>query len=70
MERTDDERLMVETFEKDILGMGKPKRYRFELGQPLDSETWTRYQRLAKRESFSEQPSDVANQEDSAPPNE
>ena len=51
MERTDEERLLVETFEKDLLGMGKPKRYRFELGQPLDSETWTRYQRLAKRES-------------------
>ncbi len=68
MERTDDEGLLVETFEKDILGMGKPKRYRFDLGQPLDSGTWARYQRLAKRESFSEQPSDVGNQEDTALP--
>jgi serine/threonine-protein kinase len=68
MERTDDESLLVETFEKDILGMGKPKRYRFNLHQPLDSETWTRYRRLAKRESFSEETSDVDNQEDSAPP--
>ncbi len=68
MERTDNEGLLVETFEKDILGMGKPKRYRFDLTQPLDSDTWARYQRLAKRESFSEEPSDVENQEDSAPP--
>jgi serine/threonine protein kinase len=64
MERTDDGGFLLETFEKDILGMGKPKRYRFDLSQPLDSETWTRYERLAKRESLSEGSSNADSQVD------
>ena len=68
MERTDDAGFLIETFEKDILGMGKPKRYRFDLTRPLDDETWTRYLRLVTREGLSEDSSSsgaqVGDQED------
>ncbi|MEE9264584.1 MAG: hypothetical protein V3V11_09025, partial [Vicinamibacteria bacterium] len=55
MERTDSRNLIVETYEKDILGMGKPKRYRLNLTEPLEPETWSRYQRIAKRAALTEE---------------
>jgi eukaryotic-like serine/threonine-protein kinase len=48
LERPDDRTLVVETFEKDLLGLGKNKRYRFELETPLPDDDWVRYQRLIK----------------------
>jgi len=48
LERTDRETLTIETSEKDILGMGKPKRYRLTLTQPLDEENWNRYRTVVK----------------------
>jgi predicted Ser/Thr protein kinase/outer membrane biosynthesis protein TonB len=48
MERPEEAVFIVETFEKDTLSLGKNKRYRFELDNPLPDADWTRYQRLLK----------------------
>ena len=42
------ETFFVETFEKDLIGLGKNKRYKFELDGGLTEEDWVRYERLAK----------------------
>jgi serine/threonine protein kinase len=41
--------LYLETFEKDLLSLGKNKGYRFELDGPLGDDDWTRYQRLLRK---------------------
>ncbi len=61
MERTDAKNVIIETYEADVLGMGKPKRYKFSLDQPLDRETWSRYERIARRETLSEESSEPEN---------
>ncbi|HXV62232.1 MAG TPA: hypothetical protein VEK15_16145, partial [Vicinamibacteria bacterium] len=48
LERPDPETFVVETFEKDVLGLGKNKRYLFELENPLSDDDWARYLRLIK----------------------
>jgi hypothetical protein len=48
MERPEETTLIVETFEKDTLSLGKNKRYRFDLETPLTDADWARYQRLLK----------------------
>lgn len=48
LERPDDETFFVETFEKDFVGLGKNKRYKFELDGGLSEEDWVRYERLAR----------------------
>jgi hypothetical protein len=48
MERSSGTILMVETFEKDTLSLGKNKRYRFDLETLLSDADWARYQRLLK----------------------
>lgn len=41
--------LNVETYEANVLGLGKPKNYRFELlRNSLRDEDWTRYERLMR----------------------
>ena len=67
VERTDARNLIVETYEKDILGMGKPKRYRLNLSEPLQPETWSRYQRIAKREALTEESAAPETQNESQP---
>jgi serine/threonine-protein kinase len=46
VERPDESTLFVETFEKDLLSLGKNKRYKFELTTSLVDADWTRYQRV------------------------
>jgi hypothetical protein len=46
VERPDQSTLFVETFEKDLLSLGKNKRYKFELTTSLVDADWTRYQRV------------------------
>jgi hypothetical protein len=46
VERPDESTLFVETFEKDMLSLGKNKRYKFELDASLEDADWTRYQRV------------------------
>ena len=48
LERPDDETFFVETFEKDLIGLGKNKRYKFELDGGLSEDDWIRYERLAR----------------------
>ena len=48
MERPAGTTVIVETFEKDTLGLGKNKRYRFELDAPLRDADLARYQKLLK----------------------
>ncbi|GMR22905.1 MAG: hypothetical protein BMS9Abin37_1286 [Acidobacteriota bacterium] len=48
LERPDDATLYVETFEKDVIGLGKNKRYKFELDGSLSEADWVRYERLAR----------------------
>ncbi|HEY7820395.1 MAG TPA: serine/threonine-protein kinase, partial [Vicinamibacteria bacterium] len=48
MEHPEETEFFVETFEKDLLALGKNKRYRFELEKPLEESDWVRYQRLLK----------------------
>ncbi len=67
MERTDARNVIVETYEKDILGMGKPKRYRLNLTEPLEPETWRRYQRIAKRKALTEESPEPETQNESQP---
>jgi serine/threonine-protein kinase len=40
--------LNLETYETEVLGLGKPKNYRFELQNPMRDEDWSRYERLAR----------------------
>ena len=40
--------LNLETHETDILGLGKPKNYKFELRNPMRDDDWSRYRRLAR----------------------
>ena len=47
MERNGPTVLNIESYEKAVLGLGKPKNYRFELSSPIVDEDWVRYQRLA-----------------------
>jgi len=49
MDRDGRRVLNVETYEANVLGLGKPKNYRFELlRDSLRDEDWTRYQRLMR----------------------
>lgn len=48
LERPDDDTLYVETFEKDVISLGKNKRYKFELDGKLSKADWARYERLAR----------------------
>ena len=48
LERPDGETFFVETFEKDIIGLGKNKRYKFVLDGGLTAEDWIRYERVAR----------------------
>jgi len=48
LERPDDDTFYVETFEKGVIGLGKNKRYRFELDGSLSETDWARYERLTK----------------------
>jgi serine/threonine protein kinase len=47
-ERPDNETIYVETFEKDIMSLGKNKAYKFELDGGLSREDWARYERLTR----------------------
>jgi serine/threonine-protein kinase len=49
MERADLRSLYLETYEKGVLNLGKPKGYRFSLQHGLSDEAWTRLQRLAQK---------------------
>ena len=48
LERPDADTFYVETFEKGVIGLGKNKRYRFELDGSLSETDWVRYERLTK----------------------
>ena len=48
IERPAETTVVVETFERDKLSLGKNKRYRFDLETPLSDADWARYQRLLK----------------------
>jgi len=48
MERQGRSVLNLETYESDVLALGKPKNYRFELPSPMRDEDWSRYRRLAR----------------------
>lgn len=48
LERPDDETFVVETFETSMFGLGKNKRYKFELDGTLSGEDWGRYERLTR----------------------
>lgn len=49
MDRDGGRVLNVETYEANVLGLGKPKNYRFELlRNSLRDEDWTRYERLMR----------------------
>ncbi len=48
LERPDQNTLYVETSEREVLGLGKNKRYRFEVGEELTDEDWTRYVRITR----------------------
>ena len=40
--------LNLETHETDLLGLGKPKNYKFELRNPMRDDDWSRYRRLSR----------------------
>ena len=40
--------LNLETHETDVLGLGKPKNYKFELRNPMRDDDWSRYRRLSR----------------------
>lgn len=48
LERPDGGTLVVETFETDVISLGKNKRYKFELEGNLSGEDWSRYERLTR----------------------
>jgi hypothetical protein len=48
LERPDDDAFFVETFETDIIALGKNKRYRFELDGALSEADWERYERVTR----------------------
>ena len=48
LERPDANTLYVETFEKDVISLGKNKRYKFEPHGGLSDADWVRYERLTR----------------------
>ncbi len=46
LERENPRRLHVETHDKDIPVLGRPKSYKFSLSTTLEDDAWSRYQRL------------------------
>lgn len=48
MEREDPRHLHVETHDKDLLVLGKPKRFKFSLASALEDDAWDRYRKLAQ----------------------
>jgi len=50
LEREDARRLHIETDEREVLALGKPKSYNFSLvGRPLGDQDWARYRRLVNK---------------------
>ena len=47
-ERPDRNTVYVETSKRDVLALGMNKRYRFEVGEELTDEDWTRYVRITR----------------------
>ena len=64
MQRTDGKTLILETYEREILGMSKSKRYRFLLVQPLELETWSQYQRLVTGTAAAQEASQLEGQQE------
>lgn len=48
LKRIDQSTVYFETSEKNVLALGKNKRYRFEVGEELTDEDWTRYVRITR----------------------
>ena len=48
LERPDADTLHVETFEKEVIGLGKNKRYKFKPHGGLSDADWVRYERLTR----------------------
>jgi hypothetical protein len=48
IERQGGRVLNLETYETEVLGLGKPKNYKFELRESMGDEDWSRYERLAR----------------------
>ena len=48
LERPNADTLYVETFEKDVIGLGKNKRYKFKPDGGLSDADWVRYERLTR----------------------
>ncbi len=48
LERPDQSTVSFETSERNVLALGKNKRYRFELGEELTDEDWSRYMRITR----------------------
>jgi len=48
LERENQRRLHVETHDKDIPVLGRPKSYKFSLSTTLEDDAWSRYQRLVQ----------------------
>ncbi|HLE22245.1 MAG TPA: hypothetical protein VJB88_14125, partial [Vicinamibacteria bacterium] len=63
-QRTDGKTLILETYEREILGMSKSKRYRFLLVQPLELETWSQYQRLVTGTAAAQEASQLEGQQE------
>ena len=55
IKRDEPKDLVLETSEKDSLKLGKSKRYKFALAEPLADEDWSRYQNLVNVERPSEE---------------
>ena len=49
MERQERSVVNLETHATEVLGLGKPKNYKFELRAPMRDEDWSRYERLARQ---------------------
>ena len=49
LESKDSTHLELKTGERDMLKLGGSKRYRFELSEPIDQETWSGFRTLANR---------------------
>ena len=49
LEGKDSRHLELKTGERDMLKLGGSKRYRFELAEPIDSETWSGFRTIANR---------------------
>ena len=48
LERPDRNTVYVETSKRDVFALGMNKRYRFEVGEELTDEDWTRYVRITR----------------------